>query len=85
MNIWNLKNVICGAIRSICKRPLTRSFFALLEERRVEKKPVSNDTSFDADGGSRTHTISLPQDFESCASANSATSAFLTLNDNTIG
>lgn len=34
-------------------------------------------TNFGAGGGSRTHTNVTSQDFESCASANSATPAYL--------
>lgn len=42
------------------------------KEKRHKKNPVS----LSAAGRGRTGTILLPQDFESCASANSATAAY---------
>ena len=45
---------------------------------KIKKTPFGVFFYFGAGGGSRTHTVSLPQDFESSASASSTTPAFRT-------
>ena len=63
---------ICHWQRSIRRHPLRVRF------PTYNKKDTQKDAFFvGAGGGNRTHTVSLPQDFESSASASSTTPAFV--------
>ena len=63
-----------------CRVSLINKFYKsyLSLKNKTKKTPFGVFFYFGAGGGSRTHTVSLPQDFESSASASSTTPAFRT-------